>query len=196
MIEWCIEMCNENQGFVMILLTFFYVVATLILVGISFHQTKLTRRSIASAELAEKRRHRPHVVFDLYSEGLPLYASLRNNGATPAYNVRLSMSPEIYTDIRGEKRLCPLVGRSITFLASMREIRDACAMGGVFDTNFPNPIFTGMVCYEDADGTQYEEEYKIDLRAQRQLLHVGKKDVGAELAKISDVLKSLVAAQK
>jgi len=169
MINWL----NQNQGFVLGLLTFVYVLATIVLVIIALIQSNLTRRSLESAAQSEKRRYRPHVLFDLYSEDIALYASLRNTGATPAFNVKLSLSPAIYCDSRGEKRICPLIGQSILFLAPTREIRDACAFGGVFDKDFPEPLFTGSVEYEDAEGTKYEERFSIDLRAQRQLFHIG-----------------------
>ena len=184
---------NENQGFVLGLLTFVYVLATIVLVVVGLIQAMLTRNSLRSAALSEKRRYRPHVLFDLYSEGISLYASLRNTGATPAFNVMLSLTPEIFCLVRGQKRICPLIGQSITFLAPMREVRDACAFGGEFDKHFPEPIFTGVVSYNDSDGTKYEERFTIDLRAQRQLMHVSKKDIGRELEKIAAALSDLTS---
>ncbi|MCC5844930.1 MAG: hypothetical protein JJU05_11820 [Verrucomicrobia bacterium] len=191
MIEWL----NQNQGFVLGLLTFVYVVATIILVIISLVQAKLTRKSLKSAAESEKRRYRPHVLFDLYSENVAIYASLQNTGATPAFNITLSLSPEIYCEIRGQKRECPLIGQSVSFLAPTREVRDACAFGGEFGSHFPEPIFTGSVSYEDAEGFVYKEEFKIDLRAQRQLLSIGKKDPGKELEKIANALKDLTSTK-
>ena len=189
MINWL----NNNQGFVLGALTFVYVMATIILVIISLIQANLTRQSILSAANAEKRRYRPHVLFDLYSEHPALYASLRNTGATPAFNIRLTMSPEIFCEINGKRRVCPLIGQSITFLSPSREVRDACAFVGTFDKQFLEPIFTGVVEYEDADGTKYEEQFNIDLRAQRKLVYIGKTDPGKELEKIASALRDLTS---
>lgn len=189
MIQWL----NDYQGFVLALLTFVYVLATIVLVAISLVQAKLTRASLDSAAQSEKRRYRPHVLFDLYSEDISLYASLRNTGATPAFNVTLTLSPEIYCDLRGQKRICPLIGQSITFLAPTREVRDACAFGEEFSKHFPEPIFIGSVAYEDADGTKYKDDFRIDLRAQRELMYVSKNDPGRELEKIARALDALTS---
>lgn len=191
MIEWL----NNNDGFVLAILTFVYVLATIILVGVSLFQAKLTDRSIKRASEAERRRYRPHVLFDLFSENITIYASLKNTGASPAFNVALKVKPEIYCEIRGQKRVSPLIGESVSYLAPSREIRDACAFGSEFDKHFPEPVFDGSISYEDADGTRYDESFRIDLRAQRQLLHVGKKDPGKELEKIAKALQHLTSSR-
>lgn len=184
MITWL----NQNQGFVLGLLTFVYVAATLVLVF-------LTRANLKSVALSEKRRYRPHVVFDMYYEDITVYASLRNTGATPAFNVSLSLSPEVFCKVRGQQRVCPLIGSSLSFLAPTREVRDACAFGGEFSKHFPDPVFDGTLAYEDAEGTKYKETFKLDLRAQGQLMHIGKIDPGRELEKIAGALKDLTSSR-
>ena len=191
MVHWL----NQNQGFVLGILTFLYVAATCVLVAISLFQAKLTRRSLHEAAEAERRRYRPLVIFDIYSEGIALYASLRNTGASSAFNLRLAIDPELFCEVRGKKRTCPLIGESVSFLAPSREIRDLCAFAGEFDRHFPEPIFTGTVTYDDAAGKTYEERFRIDLRAQRRLLQVGKPDAGRELEKIAKALQDLTSSR-
>lgn len=189
MIDWL----NQNEGFVLGILTFVYVVATMVLVGVTLYQAKLTRQSIRGAAESERRRYRPHVLFDLYSEEVAVYASLRNIGSTPAYNIRLEITPELFCELRGKKRFCPLVGESISYLAPNREVKDACGFGAEFSKHFPEPDFRGLVSYEDAEGEIYQESFHINLESQRQVLRIGKKDPGKELEKIAGALQDLTS---
>lgn len=78
--EWYIEWCNENAGFVMAALTSLYVLATVWLVG-------LGRSQLRQATTLERSRTRPFVLFDLFLEKGCVFAQLSNTGQTAALNV-------------------------------------------------------------------------------------------------------------
>jgi hypothetical protein len=190
MIDWL----NTNEGFVLGVLTFVYVMATIILVAAGLWQTHLTRLALKKSDESESRRYRPYVIFDMYSENVAVYASIKNIGASPALNVNLQVSPELQRDLAGEDQICPLQGNSVSFLAPKREIRDICGFGQVFNEKYPKQIFTGRVAYQDSDGNEYSEEFHIDLRAQRLTTYVAKKEPARELEKIAESLKTITSS--
>ena len=170
MIEWL----NLNQGFVFALLTSVYVVTTIVLVILNL-------KSLQHAADAERRRYRPCVIFDIYSEQFMLYASLKNIGTSPAINVHLSSKPEIFKEFSKQHRLCPFIKYGVSFLAPGREVRDAFDFGGNFEKHFPGKRFTGTVSYEDSDCHTYNESFDIDLSYQNELAYVLGKDIGTEI---------------
>ena len=189
MIDWL----NSNEGFVLGILTFVYVIATIVLVATGLRQTYLTRLALKRSDESEQRRYRPYVIFDMYSENIAVYASLKNIGASPALNIHLQVEPELRQEIRGEECPCPLLGNSISFLAPNREVRDACGFGEVFNQQFPEQIFRGTVSYSDSNGNHYNEKFHLDLKAQRSTSYVAKKEPARELEKIAKTLESMTS---
>lgn len=90
MIEWC----NMNSGFVMAVLTFIYVVATIIVAALMVRANRLTAHSTNTAVQLDKERSKPSVVFELLPD-IPFFnLRIRNIGLTTAHNIKFHVSPE------------------------------------------------------------------------------------------------------
>src|SRR6185437_15904891 len=75
-------------------LTFVYVVATIIIAVLSIKTTGLAQKNLDTALELEKNRLRPYVIFNLSSSirKKSTYASIKNYGLTAAYNIKVSIA--------------------------------------------------------------------------------------------------------
>jgi hypothetical protein len=178
MINWL----NTNAGAVMACLTLVYVVATLVLVVLGW------RNLLVLVDL-ERRRSRPHVVFDLVVEHRAIKAAVTNTGLTSARDVRVSLEPSL-------ERLgspSPLVSEPIAYLAPGREVADFIEGGPAFFHQYENPRFAGTIAYRDAEGRTYDETFTIDLGYRKDLLSVSIPKVPDELRKIREALEAIAS---
>ncbi len=88
-----IEWLNQNQGFVMALLTLVYVAATIVIALLTLKLANLSQKNLDTAIELEKNRLRPYVLFNISSSIAKrnTYASIKNLGLTAAYNVKVSI---------------------------------------------------------------------------------------------------------
>ncbi len=195
MIEWL----NHNQGFATTLLTLVYVVATIVIALIMMHANRLSSRNIDTMRHLEQQRNRPYVLFDLLSLHFHIHAKLANLGATPAYNVRVTITPSLKAVVgtsgipNPSEREVPagILDHPIALLAPKREITSALAYFKSFEERFPEMRFTGSVQYCDSDGRKYDEPFTIDLKYYENLLTISEKDPGEELEKIGKTLEQI-----
>jgi hypothetical protein len=171
---------NRNQGAVMTVLTFVYVVATILLVWLS-------RKSLKTAIALEKNRLRPYVLFNISSSMATktTYASIRNLGATAAYNIKVSIEPKLEHLHDTES---PLIGRDILFLPPNEEVTDIIDSSPAFHQKYPNPLFKGAVEYENSTGDKYREPFRIDLTFLKKRLYTREATVIDELKQINETL--------
>jgi hypothetical protein len=71
---------NQNQGFVMAMLTFVYVIATIVIAVLSVKSNRLAQQNVETIVELEKNRLRPYVIFNLSSSirKRSMYASIKN----------------------------------------------------------------------------------------------------------------------
>src|SRR2546423_3644195 len=88
---------NQNQGFVMAILTVVYVVTTIIIALLTLKATRLSRKNLDMALELERNRLRPYVLFNISSSIAQknTFASIKNLGLTAAYNIRVSIKPKL-----------------------------------------------------------------------------------------------------
>lgn len=110
---------NQNQAVVMAMLTFVYVVATIVIAGLSIQTTRLAQKNLDMALQLERNRLRPYVVFNISSSTARkyTYASIKNRGLSAAYNVKVSIKPALVHHYDGQS---PLTHREILFLTTRR----------------------------------------------------------------------------
>ena len=167
---------NQNNGFLLGLLTFAYVITTIVMVFIMFQSHKQTCQ-------LEESRLRPMVLFNIESDGDRVGAWLKNFGVTPAYNVRVSCTPplERFKKSAGSGGTSVLIDNTFPFLAPNQIIPDSIDVSHQFFENGKTPCFTGHVQYEDHMGKQHSEPFKIDLSPQCNRIHPAKYDTGKEI---------------
>lgn len=182
-----IKYLNDNQGFVMGILTAVYVVATVVLVMITNRQARLAKKVLDLSLKAEKAKHRPYVVFDVVYEEVVAYARLRNSGASPATNVRVSVQPRLCWKDKSEG--VGFIEKGVAFLAPNRELSQPFGWTSEFFTQYPDLRFSGSISYEDSEAARYEERFEIDLSYVKGMTYIGEVDIGRELEGVKKALE-------
>jgi hypothetical protein len=144
-----IEFLNQNQGAALVVLTFAYVIATIIIVLYS-------RKSIVQSLEFEKQRNRPYVIFDLIVKDRCFYATVKNIGRQPAYDVRVTTTPDITRDVGKYERLS-FIQQKIPYLPPDREIEDFIDTTPKFLKRHSETIFAVEISYRDSQGQLYKE---------------------------------------
>jgi hypothetical protein len=183
------EWCNQNQGAAILLLTFVYVIATLVMVVLMWWANRISKRNIEMALMLERQRMRPHLIFDLESRDRMMYAVIKNIGLTPARDVAIDVFPKLEHTANLPDKECSLTRHSISFVAPSREFTDVIDSAHNFFKRYTDPIFRGTVRYKGSDTTEYSEPFIIDMRFAATILRVQKPpDPGQELKKIRELL--------
>lgn len=160
---------NQNQGALLIILTFVYVLSSIITVIFISRSNRLVRESnkiaqeaIVQSMILEKERNRPYVIFDLIIKTNVIYAELRNIGKTPAINVNVIIDKKI-ADLSTDKKPPSFSERPIAFMAPNRLIRDFVNTSfDIFKDEQPH-VYNIKIIYKNTDGNTYEEESIVDL---------------------------------
>ena len=184
----------------MAILTFVYVVTTIVVAWVMMKSNQLSAKNIAQTLKIEKQRSRPYVMFDLQVRGFNTYAILKNFGATGAQNVSISVEPELKYTIHRQSRICGLTAQPFGYLIPGREVIEMVDGDEMFSKLYPKPKFNVRVTYSDIDGEKYEDSFVITFdpaagkivilseqeKAVRQL-----EDVKRELTEIKIALKDI-----
>lgn len=92
---------NQNSGFLLVVLTAFYCVATIAIVIVTRGANKLSEKHLEQALKVEVASKRPYLSLKLkvvrkgQKDGLPYaYLFLQNTGNTQALHVRTSLNPK------------------------------------------------------------------------------------------------------
>lgn len=177
MISWA----NENSGFLLVILTMVYVVATLVILLIMIRANSLTRNSLKQTKKLEQSRLRPYLSIFLKvikkcgsdtSPGFPYgYLYIKNSGLSQAKNVSIEMNPKIFSEptIDGKKiKISPyFIENIIHYLAPNESISDSIGFLGNYYERFETPTFKGYIRYSDINNNQYKEEFTVDLLAMK-----------------------------
>ena len=167
--ETIITWLNTNQGAMLSLLTFAYVVCTAVIVVKMASANSLTQHSLRQAVELERQRSRPYVVFDVeYRANQIVYAVLKNTGLTAAYHVKVHCHAALINEF--SRAPSSLVSTEIEFLAPQRTLEDIVANVGHFPSESEKPgpeTIKGHVAYEDAQGARYSEPFSLNLAQHR-----------------------------
>ena len=179
---------NQNQGFVMAILTVVYVVTTIIIALLTLKATRLSRKNLDMALEIEKNRLRPYVLFNISSSiaQKSTFASIKNLGLTAAYNVKVSIKPKLAQF--GEERESSLTSRNILFFPPGEEVTDVIDSSPAFHQSYPEPVFEGVVEYEDSNGSKFKEPFRIDLTFLKKRIYVREASVTDELKQVNETL--------
>lgn len=181
---------NQNQGFVMAMLTFVYVIATIVIAVLSVKSNRLAQQNVETIVELEKNRLRPYVIFNLSSSirKRSMYASIKNYGLTAAYNVKVSINPALAHHYDEQS---PLTGRDILFLPPNERVTDLIDSSPSFHQKYPEPIFEGTVQYEDSKGTKYKEPFRLDLTFLKKRIYVREPSLADQLKELRKTLESI-----
>ncbi len=161
MIVWC----NSNQGFVMVLLTFVYVIATVAIVMLAKRANKIALSNLKTLEELEREKSRPFIDVEIVADAPFLSLQISNQGLTPAYNVKVSMTPNLlYLSGRGKDTALGILEHGIGSLAA--GANTTTLIGSFRDLKETNPSlqFNGTATFNGVDNQGHETPIHIDLR--------------------------------
>jgi hypothetical protein len=207
MVEWL----NQNQGFIMALLTFGNVLITVFLAYIAWKTSKISieakeissqAKEISEKHLKlmadlEKQRSRPYVLFNLYNESGKTFATIKNYGLTSANDIRIFVEPKLTRASLGDESI--LTSQTSFFLPPNFEIKDNMGLSPDFYQNFEEAKFSGKVNYKDSFGNEYENDFYIDLDVLRRRIftkEVSTKEIVEELNQINQNLINFLNEQE
>jgi len=183
------------QGFLMAILTFVYVAATILLVRVANHANSLSKKNVEELTKIEKERLRPLVEARLDSDAPFIVLRVSNQGQTPAYSLAFEINPELQQVLGGDgcypssksQKPIGIVERGI---GSLGAGASETAIVGTFSRIkevYPQMRFTGNLHYKNGSGTEYSTPIDLDIRYMEGSLHVHHKtlhEVANELENI------------
>jgi hypothetical protein len=197
-----IDWCNQNQGFLIAVLTFVSVtvaivslIITVAMACIMACANRLSSKNIALTSKIAEEQSRPYVMFDIQIKGFYIYAILKNFGATPAHDVTISLNPELKNLFLKPVATCKLTAQPFGYLLPGRELVETVATisGQDFSNLYPKLKFDGKVTYHDTRGQKYDEPFVINFASPNGTLinFTGEEEIRNELREIKDVLQNL-----
>ncbi len=148
----------------MLLLTFIYAIATIVLVKYTKKSSEFARQALTQSMEFEKQGNRPHVIFDLIAKDRCFYATIKNLGKQPAYDVKVTSKPDILRDKGNQqKEKISFIEKKVPFLAPDREIEDYIGTTPNFLKEHPETTFCVEISYKDSMGESYHEMADISI---------------------------------
>ncbi len=196
MIEWL----NENQGAAIVIVTSVYVVATLVIMFVSWRTVRrlkeandLARKALDQAFAIEQNRNRPYVVFDFQVRFRYAYATLKNWGQRPAYDVSCTINPNIIRALGGGiSGELSFVNNKVPVLVPGFEFRDLAGWSDFVDKH-SETVFEVTLCYRDSEGHEYREVSTLSVAQHQQRFDMGDpdplKDIARQLSRLVSKLK-------
>jgi len=184
MLNEIIKWSNDNNGFLIGVLTLVYVITTLAILISMLKANRLTSKSIQQAEFLEQQRKRPFLSFwlepalDENQKVYHCYVILKNTGLTIAKDIEVKTSPTLQTEKiwDGKKQMyIPVMLRGkIDHLFPDQQISDHLGFtASIYDATNP-AIFNGSIIYKDSQGKKYKENFVLDLELQNVSIPMGK----------------------
>lgn len=185
---------NNNQGAMITILTFVYVIATLITVRVIHKSNGISKQAIQHSMQVEKEKSRPYIIFDFVADAEVVYAIIQNIGCTPACNVLVNIEDKI-KEIRHDKRMTSLANRNIAFVAPGRIIKDFINVShAIFSVN-QDHTYNVEISYCNTSNEKYCERIVVDLEHVRGLGYIIEKDhlkdISREISNINSQITSI-----
>lgn len=171
---------SELSNFLIVLLTYFYVVLTGIMVRQMIENQKLERR--------------PYIIADLDFIEHIVWFTLKNIGRSPASNLKVRIEPELKT-INKKSISEILFNKPIMFFPPNKEFRSFINTSIEMLKDENPQEFKIYLDYQDVEGKEkFSESYLINIENQKHRSFVGTKDIEdiyKILEKINDNLKNI-----
>lgn len=191
-IKEIVDLCNVNGGFVSALLTFVYVVATIGILLSGRRANKIAQTNMKVLMELEQERSRPFVDVEMFPDSPMISLRVTNRGATPAYDIAISIAPPLKLLLSrppGGNDQVGILRHPIGSLAPAANITSL--IGSFHDVKEANPqlLYKGTVVFRNSSGRSYESPICLDLRYMENNCHIDRKT-------IHDVAKQLEELQK
>lgn len=189
---------NENNGFLLVILTAVYVIATIITVRKMAKSNEIAQNSMEIFAEFEKDKSRPTVVFKIEpTKIILLEVNIKNIGVSTAYNIKVKTDPEIRR-FDGDEKI-KFISEGIPSLPPGSEISTIIGSFEEFTKAVSCKVVTGFIEYERLDKKKYKEEFHIDLslyEGTSKIREKGAHEIAKELEKIKTELSHLTSGFK
>lgn len=168
---------NENSSTVIAVTTIAYTCITLVIVYLMWRSNRINQKQ-------EYERNRARLFFDfVHDEKRFIYAELRNDGHTPAINVKLTF-PTRLEEVVSSGKIPFALTMPIPYLSPGKKVRTLISAGREFFGQLDDHKLIIGVNYEDIFCKKHFEKIHHDLTYIKYLVGIDKKDIGEELEKI------------
>jgi hypothetical protein len=177
LINILIKWCNYNQGFLSFVLTSIALL-TIIVTGLLMRKSnKLSQENLSQAILLETQRSRPRLIISIEHNDIRAkddrdrwwesfyYAHLtvKNIGLTPAYDVKITSSPELI-GVQGDgERVSGLLNNIISMIAPGQEMSDCLCPSEKFNEIYKQNRFEFNLKYKDLFSNDCGHIFFLDL---------------------------------
>ena len=183
---------KENKTFIDIVLMFTYVFATIIIVW-------MMQKTLEVTVKLEKERIHPRIIFDFDFGPQYVHAEVRNDGLSPARDVKMKFSPEI-SKVGVQREVDFAFNYTIPYLAPNSKKRSLLMESEKFLQKYRDVTFDVKISYKKSADTEKnnhtaEENFSynipIDLNYARNTLFLNRPDIGTQLEKVGSNLRLL-----
>lgn len=181
-----IDWMDTHQGVVMGVLTFVYVVATILILKANYNSVKEMKKS-------REEENRPYIIvyFESKSNG-PVNLIIKNIGKTLAKDTRIQIAPDLEYPDSYPLSKSNLLNKPISDIPPDYEYKAFVGMSwDLKDKHDVYPIYTANVSYSGVNTKKhYNEEYILDLNFQNGLLFLRERDIHDIAKDIHDYTKN------
>jgi hypothetical protein len=179
---------SNRPDYIMETLQALAVLLTAVYAFLTYHILKSNKNQITASI-------RPFVHFEVVLDGGSVEAVLKNTGRTAAFDVNISITPQLQAVIRGQMHgniqpAC-LTGGKLPMVLPDREIREYLESFAELNKRVKEPIFTGRIKYHDAAGNEYDEPFLSDLNVLKEMAYTERPVAAEELKKIAERLADI-----
>jgi len=166
-------------------------------IRISQNAVEISRKQLEKVAELEESRVRPYVLFSIFSdEDGRTYSHIKNYGLTAAFNVQVTITPELKVFETDE--LDTLSSNLIKMLPPNYEIRSVIDITHKFHEAYPESKFEGFIDYENDAAKKIRDSFSLDLsflkrrfRAKDKILVEEVESISEKLERISREIKAL-----
>ncbi len=187
-----VKFLSDNQGALTVLLTAVYVVATLVIVILTFLQLR-------AAKKLEELRVRPIISFEVSNSAGVVSFVVRNLGQMSARNLVIQVEPELKCLMGGKGCLPPeekeesisLLTKKTPTIASGQAVSGFVAFWERFQGRYPELLFKCKLAYEGPGGQEYQDAFELDLSSYKGLKTIKAKNISDIAVHLEDISQSL-----
>lgn len=181
-----IDWMDTHQGMVMGVLTFVYVVATILILKANYNSVKEMKKS-------REEENRPYIIvyFESKSNG-PVNLIVKNIGKTLAKDTRIQIVPDLEYPDSYPLSKSNLLNKPIPDIPPNYEYKAFVGMSWDLKNKLDvYPVYTANVSYSRVNQKNYyNEEYILDLNFQSGLLFLKERDINDIAKDIHDYTKN------
>ncbi len=160
-LSYVISFLNENEGALMVTITFVYVIATCFICGANICAAKASKKQLAETKRQFEEDNRPSITYEMFFENRTYYGlRFTNHGKRVATNVSISLQKE-FVDSLTESVFADFLKKldGKEFLLGVGQSYSIYFGGASFRNNIEKMPIEGTISYRDGRKNYVEAIY-------------------------------------